>query len=198
MLALVLAVLPGTALASPVSPSPHPTWQTVDGVRLYGPVTPAANGKTKYLICLRHDPSQCLAINPVLNDLIAGGIDGVISIGAGIIIWLITRDHDGDETAQDDGIDKGKPEKPSEFGECLGANTSGARAFLSRPSRCFGNIQTSFIPVLDGGTATYQLWMRGTPGDILACLNTRNGAFVYHKPASQPGLWVHWAFYEVA
>lgn len=198
MLALVLAVLPGTAHASQVGPSPHPTWQTVDGVRLYGPVTPTANGKTKYLICLRHDPSQCLAINPVLNDLIAGGIDGVISIGAGIIIWLITRNHEGDETAQDDGIYKGKHEKPSEFGECLGANTSGARAFLSRPSRCFGNIQTSFIPVLDGGTATYQLWMRGTPGDILACLNTRNGAYVYHKPASQTGLWVHWAFYEVA
>jgi hypothetical protein len=151
-----------------------------------------------WLICLRNAGSHCLASDPVLNDLISATITGAINIGVGIIIWKLTRNPKGDTTGQDEGIYKGKHEKPSEFGECFGANTSGDRAFLSRPSRCFGNSQTSWLPSSDGNLG-YDLFSLGAGhSEVLANLNTRNGAFAYVKPDSEPGLWTTWGFKKIA
>jgi hypothetical protein len=75
---------------------------------------------------------------------------------------------------------------------------SSDRAFLSRPSKCFGNSQTSWLPSSDGHLG-YDFFSLGAGhSEVLANLNTRNGALAYVKPDSQAGLWTTWGVRKIA
>jgi hypothetical protein len=219
-LALALTGLPQVpARAAAYNPQPQqPVIQYLPHpVLVPAPTQQAAQGTTTkipvYLICLSTADTHCVGAN---LDAATGEIVSSIILASGAILAPIifrlvfgkgsTPDR-GDTSAEDEGVYKGKHEQPpSEFHSCLGANPTASdgnnRVYPSSPSKCFGVLRQSWLYTIEPGTKfKYDLISRAGEHEhrvfALAQLNLRDGAFLYVKPNTQPGLWTTWSFYKI-
>lgn len=219
---MLLAALPGTAGAM-AAHHPHPAWGPViheqGGVVIHyfahpGPAQPMnapASGSEVYLVCLYSDKGECLSGSDVhaAIDLVAAAVTIVCSIFVNCPqVWRKivkgSGKHTGLVTFQDEGTYHTTNNTARHM--CVGASPGPAgqhdRAYLSRPSRCFGVLYQSWRYEQEGNKPAYDLVNRYASSvlhliDVLAQVSTGNGAYVYAKPDSQPGLWTTYAIYAV-
>jgi hypothetical protein len=169
----VIHYLPRPRLAAPPGQQPRPV---VDCTRKC-PV---------YLICLSSAHTHCLGWDSATTAEVVSSIVGAAAAIATLIFQIIVN-RKGQSTERDDGVYKGKHEKPPEFRECLGdAPTtidSNNRAYLT--SNCFDNPYTSWEANADhpGEYDYFNVHALQEGRDYqMVQLNLRNGAYIYAKP----------------
>ena len=177
----------------------------------------SATSSPLVLICLSSADTHCLGTeaasarraNGAVGEILSAVASGVAS-GLVQILWKVVfgRGSDKDRgviTAEDEGGDGTQPSSMKDT--CLGANPTPSdgndRVYPSSPSKCFGVLRQSWLYTIEPGTkGNYDFISRAGEAEhrvfALAQLNLRNGAFLYVKKNTQPGLWTTWSFYEVA
>ena len=168
------------------------------------------------LICLSSAPTHCLGTEKASSERVGGIEDTIVDaiIGGAVkslldILWKVvfgrgSTPERGDETSEDEGGDGTQPS--SMIGTCLGANPTPSdgnnRVYPSSPSKCFGVLRQSWLYTVEPGSK-YDFDLINRQGEAehrvfaLAQLNLRDGAFLYVKKNSQPGLWTTWSFFCV-
>jgi hypothetical protein len=219
-LALALTVLPqGPARAAAHNPLPQqPVIQYLPHpVLVPMPAQQVAQGTTTripvFFYCLSSANTHCIGANldsgtaVVISSIVTGASAILAPIIFRIIFGKGSNSDRGTETVEDEGVYKGKHEQPpGEFHSCLGANPTASdgnnRVYPSSPSKCFGVLRQSWLYTIEPGTkANYDLISRAGEAEhrvfALAQLNLRNGAFLYVKPNTQPGLWTTWSLFQI-
>jgi hypothetical protein len=157
-----------------------------------------------YIICLTNAGAHkyCLAWDSGTTGVVIGAVSLAIQLGQ--ILWNIIQNRSGDSTERDDGVYKGKHEKPSLVHTCLGANPTQSdtndRVYFSSPSKCFGVARQSWEAAADGPNG-YDYISRAALAERrvyqLVTNNTREGAFAYVKNEGG-GTWSTWTWWWAA
>jgi hypothetical protein len=158
-----------------------------------------------YIICLSNAGAakDCLAWDEGTTGVVLGSVSLAIQLGQ--ILWNIFANRSGETTEENDGVYKGKHEKPSLVHSCLGANPTKSdtndRVYFSSPSECFGVARQSWVAQIDGPNTNIDYYSVAALAEgekyQLVTNNTRQGAFAYAKNEGG-GTWSTWTWWFVA
>lgn len=218
--ATCLAAVPGAQAAPPAPAAGHisqpsapvitylskPVKMTTMPQQAPGAATACTSNCRLYIICLSHvspTATHCLSWDSGVTGVVISAVS--LGIQVGQILWKIIANRSGDSTEEDDGVYKGKHEKPSLVRSCLGANPTRSdtndRVYFSSPSKCFGVARQSWAASADSGRGNYDYYSLAALNEgrnyQLVGLNLRNGAFAYAKDEGG-GIWSTWSWYWVA
>lgn len=167
-----------------------------------------------YLICESHSGTgnghHCIAAfgtTDIINDVVV-----ILSSASGAwlpILWKIIKNKIGQSTEEGEGTDQGgtdpQPPPPAmQRRPCLGGdvNPDGSNDRAYQTGNCLNNLDTSWYWSADSGSGNYDYINRHSLAegrdDGIAYLSTRNGAYLYLKPDSQPGTWSTWSWFQAA
>jgi len=177
------------------------------------PINSNLSGSEVYLVGLYNAKGHVLGFSadPVQTIELVGAVVGIICAfvncpGTWRKVTKGTGKHTGFVTMENEGA-YGSTQNSARQ-DCVGAAPTSSdgsdRAYLSKPSRCFGVSYQSWKYQQEGTQPAYDLsdeFARLAYGrtDLLTQLSLRDGAFEYAKTATQepPGAWTTWAFYPV-
>lgn len=151
--------------------------------------------RTRYTICLRNAESHCGSYFDIAGTVVAVAT----AVLAAKAIYDVFSNKSGDSTDQSKGEEGGGGESGKD--DCLAdaPTTSDGNDRGYYTSNCFSNKYASWFCVKeDHDTACHYYSVAAIDENrayMLTCLNLRNGAYQYAKPATA-GTWQLWSWFK--